>query len=406
MTFFTQMQIFKKKMHSKTNDTIVVLSYENYELEKQYDQITKTIDYYFTLFAIPVGIIGNVFTFLIFSRRALNQNTSMGFFNRFLSMSNIITLCFIMFFMQSDLLFRFNFYTYSDSTCKFIIYTRRLIREASPTLEMLVCVDRFLVVIFPAKFALMRKNVNIFFVIIAILLVYSFLNIGNLFFEVRSEQFSILLSNKSVLNITEKSCHAQTTELELLSDIILIMLRSFLPLTVMFTLNAIIITKLHTNNKFKTSKNGESSKSKKDFQFTKSVLQMNFVFMIFNIPTAIVYIIKDAYIYSSFTSDREIVHMKTLFLNLVWSISFDFASFYYVIFVFLNYHFNKLFRKEVKLILGYLSSVLIGTNSRISEGSTLDESSLRTKLSNNNNKNKIDPNHRTTALNNNTSVVE
>jgi hypothetical protein len=173
----------------------------------------------------------------------------------------------------------------------------------------------------------------------------------------------------------------------------------------MFTLNAIIITKLHTNKKFKTSKNGQSSKSKKDFQFTKSVLQMNFIFMIFNIPTAIVYIIKDAYIYSSLTSDRETVHIQTTFLKLVWSICFDFATFYYVIFVFLNYHFNKLFRKEVKLILGCLSGVLVGSTSKISEGSTLDVSSLRTKFSTNNN-NKIGPNHRTTTLNNNSSVFE
>ncbi len=98
-------------------------------------------------------------------------------------------------------LFGFNFYTYSDSTCKFIIYTRKFLREVSPTLEMLLCVDRFMVVIFLTKFALMRKNVNIFFVIIAILLIYSFLNIGNLFFEVKSEQISILFSNKSVLKL-------------------------------------------------------------------------------------------------------------------------------------------------------------------------------------------------------------
>src|SRR5690606_38056621 len=92
-----------------------------------------------------------------------------------------------------------------------------------------------------------------------------------------------------------------------------------------------------------------SSTQYKDNQFTRTLLTLNLKFMIFNLPKALVYIVRDAYMFSGKVDDYFDVDLALI--ELFWFIAFNIATFYYIIYFFLNIYFNKLFHTELCLIL-------------------------------------------------------
>jgi ABC-type sulfate transport system permease subunit len=143
--------------------------------------------------------------------------------------------------------------------------------------------------------------------------------------------------------------------IRLASDIILIVLRSFLPLTIMLVLNSIVIHRLQRpeRRQAKRRRSGTCSQAvSRDRRFSVTVLLMNLAFAIFNLPITLVYIVRHAYT-DSWWLDRKAPPSRLLLakLDLAWSLSFNLTSLYYVLFAFLHMYFNKLFRREVMEIL-------------------------------------------------------
>jgi hypothetical protein len=305
-----------------------------------YNDLGAEADFYINVVIVPIGVVANLLAFAVFCRKRLNS-TSMGFFYRTITLTNVINLLFVLLFMQSERLFNFDFYTHSDASCQFIMYARRIVRELNPMLEALLTVSRFLDVVFPHRFGFMRKsNSNILLVVYVLIACYLLLNMTNLHYFVDG---------------SARACTASEA-IVLASDLILVVLRSFLPLAVMFVLNAFVVRKLLNSTRVR---HAHSVTAKRDHKFSFTVILMNGTFTVFNLPLALVYIVKHAYLGSC---ERVGVRASAIYLariDLAWTMSFNVTSVYYAAFALLHLYFNKLFRSEVAKLVCKRQKVFI-----------------------------------------------
>lgn len=170
-------------------------------------------------------------------------------------------------------------------------------------------------------------------------------NSGNLFYYVKKSNYS-----------KEKKCTGDMG-IQLYSDLILILFRTIIPIFTMGILSILIIRKLSQINRirkkaaspYQAHRNNSHGSAHKDHQFTFTVVSMNFVFILFNIPTTLVYIVRHIYlIISKSNTDANLIAK----MDLMWTISFNLGTLYFSSFFLLNTIFNKLFRAEVFKLMG------------------------------------------------------
>lgn len=315
-----------------------------------FEYLTYTINFYFLSIAIPIGCVLNLLALLVFTRPRLNQ-TNIGFFNSCLSISNILTLVFSL-LMYSGLYFSFEFNTHSNASCRFIMYVRKSIRALSPMIETLFTFDRFLSVVFPGKVDIFKKNQNILIALIVLVLLLIPLNAANIAFYVSTSSinYTSYLESNETHQWVFKSCVADPIP-TIISDVVVCTLRCFVPFTLMIIFNIFIVRKLWTSRiKRATQAATSSARTSRDIQFTQTLIIINALFMFFNFPLAVIYMIKDGYYYAN---DGRIDKTYVI-IEFLWNMSFNIATLHYLAFFFLNFIFNRLFRQELNSILAEL----------------------------------------------------
>jgi hypothetical protein len=308
-----------------------------------YTNLTNTMNFYFFAFAMPIGALSNLLAFVTYSRKRLNK-TNIGYFNRWIAFANIITLLFS-FMMNSGLYFPFDVNTFSTPSCQFIMYGRKTMRELSPMLEVLFTFDRYLNVVYPSKSQFLKKNRNIFFMIMVITVILLLVNIENLYFYVDTSHTQFVTVDNETKIYTSKSCTANQW-ITISSDLVVDSFRCFIPVVLMSVFSFLILRKLKQSSKVRSTINRtQSSQESRDSQFTKTLIHLNACFIVFTMPIAIVYIIKDTYLYT-FKAD-----LTYFIMNFAWNVAFNFSTIHYVAFFFLNFYFNQLFRRECLTVM-------------------------------------------------------
>ena len=237
-------------------------SIENFEIV-YYSNLAYHFKYHFLFVLTPIGLITNLICIIVFTRRNLNK-TNMGFYCMCIAISNMITLLFYMFVTQSKFVLGIELETSSDIACKVIMLLRRTIRELSPAIESLLTIDRFLVVFYPNRFKWINKRRTI---LIAICAVYFFLvlvSIGNMLYFVANNSSSL----------SKKIC-TSSKWIVLSSDIISTVMRTFLPCSIMFIFNSLMIYRLFKSRTFFASHNRNLNR---EHEFTVTVMFINFSF--------------------------------------------------------------------------------------------------------------------------------
>jgi hypothetical protein len=292
--------------------------------------IYDSIQFYYLRVAAPIGIVFNALAILIFTHKSLNK-TNMGFYNTLIALANMLVLLFYMFVQNSMLLLGIDLTTASYLSCPLIYFFRRTIRELPPMIETLVTVDRFLNVFYIARFRAILQSKR--FILTTILFIYLI---------VSALSFENLLYHLSPVNNETATFHCTASPLVSISaDLISSLLRNYLPSTAMIVLNVFII------NKLKQSKSKSNSRvQSKESDFTRSVVSLNFVFMAFNLPESIVYLIKIVFDHLTMCSDVAKVRITFMF-----QLAYFISTFYYMAFFFTNLMFNKLFRRQVFKLL-------------------------------------------------------
>ena len=117
--------------------------------------ISNQITYYCLWVIFPTCIVGNLISLYIYSRPSLNKKTNTGFLYRWLCGVNLVTIVWYSFISRSVTIFGYTV----TFPCGMDAFIRRSALVAIPWMQVVVCLDRFICVVFPSKMALMKKRV-------------------------------------------------------------------------------------------------------------------------------------------------------------------------------------------------------------------------------------------------------
>lgn len=306
--------------------------------EQEYDAHSDPIHYFYTILLVPVGIVTNLLAFLVYGRQELNK-TSAGILNQCIALSNMFILLFHLLVVESTHTFGMDVLTMSDWSCKLFRLVKKVTRETSPSVEVLLILTRYIEVFYPRKFSCIQKKQFLVKLVALIYLVLLVINIENLFYFKRDLLVLDQQQQHSVNNLTRSKCDAHPVII-FLSELISALFRSLLPSSIMFILNVLIIKRLFRSKSLSSRQTSHLRrvKGERELKFTFTVLLRNILFILLNLPYTIMSMCRVYHFmfFSTYSSQIDVYS----------SISYDISTFYYISFFFMNLVFNKLFLKE------------------------------------------------------------
>jgi hypothetical protein len=296
------------------------------------DSLSRDISTYFAWSLPHVGVMLNLFSIFIFTRKSLNK-TNMGYLYLWQTCIDIVLLLsYVHIFRRASAVFGYDFPFESNLLCKLVIFFRRFILHASSWLSVYITFDRFVYVYLPSKFAFFKSRSKITMVLALMLGLILLIDIENLFFY---------LDSKVINHAARKVCTA-TPFVNALSDMVSITMRTYIPLTLMLVFDVLIIKKLH-----ESKHRSKNITQKKENQYTINVMLLNCIFFLFNFPLSIVYILKNIITFSGIDLPGEAKVKFNFILNLTINIAFLTQSLSF----FINLTFNKLYRTEFAYLI-------------------------------------------------------
>nr|QVK45688.1 G protein-coupled receptor [Proales similis] len=312
--------------------------------------IGRDIYYYFTIIVSPIGVLLNMFSFYVFSRPRLNK-TNMGFLYRWQSAVDIILLLLTTFVFASRSVFGVSFANTSDFLCRVLTFLRRFILHASSWMTLFITFDRFMAVRMPTKLTELRKNkLHLSLVILAMFALIALVDVENLFYYL--EQTEVVRGNQT----TVQSVCTASPLVYALSDIISIVMRTYVPFVLMTVFDALIVRRI-VQSKNKSNR----SSGRREKHFTAVVLAYNCVFFALNFPLSVIYI---------FTTIYNLAHIELDPLpNAIFRTAFTstvvLAFFMQAMSFVFNFTLNYLFRNEVLAIFGFRSAQVASQTSTV-----------------------------------------
>jgi hypothetical protein len=307
------------------------------------NRISASMLYYDNIIYLSVGVPLNMVNALVFTRLILNKSnkTNMGFLGLCQSIIDIIVLLYFSLVFRSTAFFGVNFSNTNDSLCKLTNYIRRFLTTTSSWMEVITTFDRFIFVIFGhgGRFKFMEKKRYLAIIIASVMLFLSIVHINNLFYF-----------------ISKGSCTADSSIL-MASDMILICLRTYIPSLFMIIFNTFMIRIVIKKSRAALN---ESSKNRKQYLFTVSVIANDAFFLILDFPFTIYFIFYDINLYSGAINGDALF---AAYYNFYGTISKDLAFYVQTLTFFVYLAFNKLYRNELLTLIGKV--IPIKSNARV-----------------------------------------
>lgn len=314
--------------------------------------IAKSINFYFSAVLVPVGIVFNLLTILIFQTRSF-YNTNIRIYYTVLGIHDIFALFNSIFFLQLFPSLGYNFDTISNLLCKFILLWRRIAIQSPSWVQVIITLDRYKTICH-SKSSKNETKRSIILKILGLLVFMFFLNMVHLWYSLKETvvQTSVFdNTTNEFFNLTKvnRVCTAPNRIL-LTTDIITVLFRSYIPFFVMLIMNLrMSFVFFRSRQKFKL----HGSMNKKEYYFTFTVITMNFTFFFLYFPWSVWYLLNRL-----FTNQMK----NSIYLNsaIVMLRSFSFSMAYMNNFssFFLNLTFNKIFR-NVLFSANKVSSVYV-----------------------------------------------
>ena len=297
------------------------------------DIIHHIVNYSMLNFII-FGAIGNFMCFRIFTLTKLNKYPISIYFRAISIFDSVMLIHGVHFYIRDNSTFNMK---YVDSIlCKMWPYFLYAIGPISGWLMVIVSLDRFLSIMFPRRFPLIHKSsfqlAIIFSIVVCNYVLYSSM--------IWRSEF------QSVSNGTNKCVQYFNID----SSIYLIDLinSALLPFLIMFFMSISLITFVH-RSRSRSRSNNSSSSSKRDIKFAITVVSLNIMFFVLNLPICI--------------SNLPFLSLGSSFGDI--SAAFYYASYslgFYVQFL-VNSDFRHEFLRMVKIKVNDVSSTEMGRTS-------------------------------------------
>ena len=173
------------------------------------------------------------------------------------------------------------------------------------------------------------------------------LNIVNLSYNLEEKNKDNFNLNETMNLKINKICKAKF-EIGLISHVLTLLMRTYIPIGLMIFFSVCIL-----KNLLKVSKSKKIHKmSKREAQFTRTVIFSNVYFLIFYLPLLVYYILSYVFKFSSNSESQELKESHQEWINFLYLMTILIAYFYQMFSFFINFSINFLFRKEVKIFFG------------------------------------------------------
>ena len=305
-----------------------------------FNNFDKKLDFWFLVITIPLGILLNMISIYIYSRPNLNK-TNMGFFYFHLSIWNTLVLIYYLFVMDSKQIFPYDLTTSSNSACKIVTFIRRCLREVPCWIEALITLERYLTICYPnrKRFKFIKSKSNFLIIIFITILTLGLISVENFFYFLVQYQQTL---NETMITSSSYKCES-TKFIEIFSDMISILFRTIIPGILMSIFSLLLIKQV------KHVKKQSNSYSDKDRHFNTSILLMNLIFFILNVPVSVMYVIKN--IYENLLNETT-NSQKMVVISIFYVFSYHLANLHYSTMFFQFLLFNKLFKYEFMIVFG------------------------------------------------------
>ena len=297
-------------------------------LTAKLNEMATSVLYYDNIVFLAVGVPLNLINVIVFSRLILNKTnkTNMGFLGLCQSIIDIIILLYFPLVHRSRLILGVNFSIMNNLLCKLIIYFRRILTCSSSWMQVVTTFDRFIFVIFghSGRFMFMKKKRFLALIIFGVIILLSLVNVPNLFYY-----------------IPKGSCTADSAIL-VASDMILIIMRLYIPIFVMITFNIFMIMIVF---KKRNTALRQTSNARKEHLFTISVIANDAFYLLFSFY----YILYDINLYSGAINGDPLFAAYYMFYG---NIVQDFSLYMQTLSFFAYCSVNKIYRKEFLDLIG------------------------------------------------------
>lgn len=310
----------------------------------QYDYYHEfnLVCYYLLFITIPIGIIGNLVSILIFTRRALNQRTNTDILYTFLCIINLIRIliqaCLKRWDMFLAFIIRLHFETEN------LIET--LILQFFSWTQALISFDRFVIVFCPIKGARIMSKKRVLYSImfglfVFILCVNSLANYSICFINIYTK--NVTYNNRTYFTTNKKDQDL----LIVVKHFIKAFMEVYIPYFTIFVFDIIVIVRL-IKSKRKTV--GLQSRNNRNTRFTINTILIDLIYLIFNFPSTISNVLYLIYVTKSYRNPKFDFVLFVSFLFQV--LQFVYSCFHFFIFVIFNRNFRSdFFSIGSKLIL-------------------------------------------------------
>ena len=286
---------------------------------------------FYTIFGL-LGIVLNILGIIGFSRQTFIQLSSkaicqQGFFNIAIAVVNIVCLVFIWLANIPSSINRFPNVWSTSYGCILVKYLEIVFRDMSSWLDMLLAVDRMICITFPRRFLFLKLKKVLAPIMLS---VFGFILLIHLENFIGAPKIRVATTPSE--NASRIALSPMCSPTSLLSDVILVLMRLIVPLAVMSVSNLVLIYNL--------IKVKGKRYSKKEATFARSVIALNVLFYVTQLPFLLVYIIKASLL-------REGVSYEWAQVNLAYSLSLAIAALNCIFPTVVSFMLNKLFREEL-----------------------------------------------------------
>ena len=291
-----------------------------------YKNKLHVIGFYLLLINVPIGIIGNSISIVIFNRPTFNQRTNTGFLFRILCFVNIIRILFQAIFK--------NWHSYTEYLIILHFNSEYLIEnvilEVLSWIHALISFDRFITVFYSTKgVRIMNRKLILYSIMFGLLVFILFTN---------SPYFIRYTYSETINNCTYINNGQLDDEIRVIYAYIKVFMEAYIPYLIMVIFDIMVIGLLR---KSKTCIGATQTGNSRISRFTINTILIDLIYLVFNFPYSF---------YSLFFLINYFNRLKNFFnikFNVFISLLIQFLKFVYICFLFFIFIvFNRNFRSE------------------------------------------------------------
>lgn len=319
-------------------------------LENYYNKLSDQINFYFSTVIIPIGILLNSLTILVFTfgeKSKINVNSNITLLNIGHCTYDTLALLNSILFSQMLPSIGINVMNYSLSNCLALNWWRRTIGQATSWLQVVLTFERFVSVVYVNRFTFFKSKFVVIGILFSTFTILGFVNIGQFWFYIEAKQ-----SVNNTANMTANQVCTSSNSVALATDLINVFFRFLIPFIVMLTMNILLSRSLFRSKKRTNAKSQQLSNSasfKRERNYTITIIGFNCVFFVLNIPWAIWYVlshIQQAGLALQSSLDRAAINLLN---SIVFSIFYLNNSSSFI----LNICFNRWFRQQFLFLIRF-----------------------------------------------------